>query len=120
MSQDDPLNPWGGPSERELSAKTVDLLLRLVDSGRGLASLMKLDDPQRYVRLESLWKWHRKAEAMIVNELGRRRRVANQLKQQNAELEAMPAVEEEDEDEEEEEDEEDADSDPNGSDGYWY
>ena len=104
MSVGDPNNPWGGPTEREISTKSVDLLLRLVDSGRGLASLMSPENPQRHTRLESLWRWHRKAESMIVHELGRRKRIANQQKIEAAELEGLPLVDEDEEDEEEEPD----------------
>jgi hypothetical protein len=99
--EDDPGNPWGGPSEKSISVKTVDLLLRLVDAGRGLASLMSPKDPRRGARVENLWKFHRKAESMILFELGRRRRVAKQLEAEAEEL--LEPLEEEEEEEEEDE-----------------
>lgn len=97
----DPTNPWGGPTETALKTSTVDLLLRLVDSGRGLVSLMSPENEHRHTRIENLWKWHRKAESMIVSELGRRKRVAKQQKRELEELEGLPDV---DEDEDEDED----------------
>ena len=103
MSSEEFSNPWGGPSERSLSTKTVDLLLRLVDSGRGLASLMKPGDPHRRTRVENLWKWHRKAESMLVFELGRKQRMAKKRAAEQAELAGMPFVDDEEDEEEEEE-----------------
>ena len=100
----DPNNPWGGPTERSISVKSVDLILRLVDAGRGLVSLMKPADPQRYVRLEKLWSHHLKAESMILAELGRRKRMANQQKKAADALEARPLVDEEDDDDDEDDD----------------
>ncbi len=100
--EEDPANPWGGPSERSISTKTVDLLLSLVDSGRGLAALMHPSDPKRRTRIEKLWTHHRNAESMILKELGRRRRIA---KQERAEAEALEALHLVDEEEEEDEDE---------------
>lgn len=99
---DDFGNPWGGPAERSLPTKTVDLLLRLVDSGRGLAALMKPEDPTRHTRIENLWKYHRKAESMILGELGRRRRMVKQQEREAAELEGRPLVDDEEEEEEDE------------------
>lgn len=104
--EEDLANPWGGPSEKAISVKTVDLLLRLVDSGRGLAALQHPKDPHRKTRIENLWKWHRKAESMILLELGRRRRVAKKLQAEAEELEALPLVDDEEEDEEELEEDE--------------
>ena len=97
-----PLNPWGSPGERSLNVKTVDLLLRLVDSGRGLASLMDPTDPKRRVRLEKLWTHHKKAESMILNELGRSRRIQRRREQEAEALEGLPIVEEDDDEDEDE------------------
>jgi hypothetical protein len=100
-----PLNPWGSPGERSLNSKTVDLLLRLVDSGRGLASLMDPTDPKRRVRLEKLWTHHRRAESMILNELGRHRRIQRKQAEEVARLEeGLPIVDEDDDEDEEEDD----------------
>lgn len=101
VSEDlNPLNPWGSPGERSLNTKTVDLLLRLVDSGRGLASLMDPTDPKRRVRLEKLWTHHKKAESMILNELGRSRRIQRKQEEEAAALEGgLPIVDDDDEDE---------------------
>lgn len=99
-----PLDPWGSPGERSINTKTVDLLLRLVDSGRGLASLMDPKDPKTRVRIEKLWTHHRRAESMILGELGRRRRIQRKQEEEAARLEGLPIVEEDDDDEEEDED----------------
>lgn len=104
----DPMDPFsgglGGTPERALNTKTVDLLLRLVDSGRGLASLMSPEDSLRRTRIEGLWKWHRRAESMIMHELGRRKRALDKQRRELEELEGRPLVDDEEDEEDEDED----------------